>query len=1229
MNAPKPLNVFACALSGVINVEASAGTGKTWNICGLYLRLVVEQKRKPSEILVVTFTEAATAELRDRIRSRLAEVWRALQYNQMPEGDPFVQDFIQNCIAATHSGLTQDEAKRLIEAALLSFDEAAIFTIHGFCHRALSESAFSSGQPFQSEVATSGDNFIEQIAQDFWRRNIAPRSGTEVLQLVDYFPSESKDDRKKRKGKEVTSPLEPLGFGRVLKEVVGRPLALLKWPDTPAPIDPLQLQESIAAARLAVNANIGPALEKLKASIAAGDLNRTYYKSVESIDTAAAIWQQCLGASDVDFRELVGAELLIASNIQQRTKKGKAAPFDPLFDLLDTCYRRLEQHYEHAQHLRHTLLKQFIEESPSKLAKAKQLARVITFDDMLHKLYDALAGSAPAANLAQLLRQRFPCALIDEFQDTDPLQLEIFRAIYGTTGPLFLVGDPKQAIYSFRGADLRTYLSARNAAQDCFTLAQNQRSTKTMIGAVNALFGANDRPFQIDDLGFSPVEVGTKPIPPLVDESGVARSSLSVWHLKGGAKEDPLMIGEARKQIFKATVAEIVRLLAAGQQNKIRIGQRELQPRDIALLVRTNRQGRELKIALSAAGVNAVELSQSDVFASFEADEMERVLFAVADPANTRHLRGALATVLMGQDSTEIAGINNDEQLLGGWTSRFHEYRDTWQKHGFGRLWRDILTKEKVIERLLPLPGGERRATNLSHLAELLAAQYRRQPGIESLLKWFAERRRLIEGTETQQLRLESDQNLVQIVTKHRSKGLEYPIVFCPFAFDDGRSRSDGGHFHRYYDSTRGKTVLDFRGDVKGVAYAKQISRRESAEERLRVLYVALTRSIYRCYIAGGTHFEGKKDAPSSKASARSALNWLVAGKGHHADDWDAGDTSLEHIDACWDTLKHQAAGSIDFITLPNDKAQPRLESSALTTQYAAKTLSKKIPGIAWRLDSYSGLIRQQAGEYAAIDHDAVSPASTFASRPEPSVTDNDILRFSRGTLAGECVHTVFEKADFTRPDRWPGVIDKALRHHFGMAALPEAGRLQTMLADVLSTPLPGGWMLKEVSPQRRFTEFDFFFSVDRVKAAALFDLLEAHGWRGKRISFGTLNGFMRGSIDFICEHAGYWYLIDWKSNYLGGSPDDYSPERINDTMHEASYDLQAIIYLVALHRYLRARLGAHYSAKSNLGGALYLFIRGVRPSWPGEGIWHWQPPPALIEDLDALFSSQGERSAA
>lgn len=1231
MNTPKPLNVFECPLTGVINVEASAGTGKTWNICGLYLRFVVEQQRKPAEILVVTFTEAATAELRDRIRTRLAEVWRALQYNQMPDGDPFVRDFIANCIDSGSAGMDRDKARNLIEAALLAFDEASIFTIHGFCHRALSESAFSAGQPFQSEVVSSGDEFIEQVAQDFWRREIIPRGGVEILELLDYFPSETKAARDKRRKKETTKPVEPLGLGSVLKEVVSRPLAELNWPAPPAPVDTQNLHAALEAARSALHAEIAPALDKLKESISAGIMKGAYL-SVQSIDDAAAIWKTSLDREEIDFRQMPGAELLTTSGIRLGTRAKKTAPADPLFDTLDVCHQLLKQQFLGIEHLRIKLLRQFVEESPGILDKAKKRSRVITFDDMLHNLYNALCGSMSVGNLANILRQRFPCALIDEFQDTDPLQLAIFTRIYASTGPLFLVGDPKQAIYSFRGADLHTYLKARNAAQECFTLANNQRSTKAMIGAVNTLFGAHDRPFRIEDLGFLSVEEGTKPIPELVDKSAIQRPALAVWQLQGGTKEKPLlMASDARQKVIKATVAEIVRLLAAGQQGKIRIGQHGLQPRDIALLVRTHSQGRELKVALAAAGVNAVELSQSDVFKSFEAEEMERVLLAVADPANNRYLRGALATVLVGQNSTEIEAINDNEQSIGDWTAKFLGYRATWQAHGFGRMWREILSKEKVIERLLPLSGGERRATNLSHLAELLAAQYRRQPGIESLLKWLAERRSSSEEADIQQLRLESDENLVQIVTKHRSKGLEYPIVFCPFVWNDGKSFSDE-FFDRYHDPATGKTVLDFERKDS----SKQARKREAAEERLRVLYVALTRSIYRCYIAGGTYQARSGKGISSKPSARSALNWLVAGSGD-TDTWDEGETSFAHIEECWSKLIEKSAGSIGYAEWPSDEENPYLGSEAPARQFAAKALSKKIPPLAWRMDSYSGLLRQQAGEYVAIDHDTLSPAPTFAANPPTSAPENDILRFSRGTKAGECVHSLFEKADFTRPEKWPGVIEGVLRRHFGSADKAEDAPFRTrqkeqlgsMLGDVLNTPLPGGWMLKNVAPQRRFAELKFFYSVAHLKSAALFDLLTRHGWTGKRINFVTLEGFMNGSIDFICEHEGRWYLIDWKSNYLGGQPDDYAPERVSEVMREESYDLQALIYMVALHRYLRLRLGNGYDAQKHLGGALYLFVRGVRPSWPGAGIWHWQPSPELIEELDAIFSSDHIRSPA
>ncbi len=1203
-----PLDVLGCELSGIINVEASAGTGKTWNICWLFLRLLLEQGRKPSEILVVTFTEAATAELRERIRTRLAEVHRALALGF--NDDQFIQKLIEHSIDG--AGLSREAAKNLLETALQSFDEASIFTIHGFCHRALSEAAFAAGQPFASEVLRSGDEFIERVAQDFWRREILTRGGDEIRVILGYPKS-----RLKKSNSGGTPALSLEGLAATLKGVVGKPLSKHRWPEAPAPVDETELYSAMQQGLLAWRAQSADALSRLQASIEAGDLKAPYKGAEGTIRLVKArlAWEKILLQHDLDQELLESAKLLTASAIKKGTYARKTPLTAELFDILQTVCLLLEQKMAGWKQQRSALLRQFVEQGPLALAEEKRRARILTFDDMLCNLHAALDGAKAVAGFADILRKRFPCALIDEFQDTDPLQLEIFRKIYAKGGPIFLVGDPKQAIYSFRGADLHCYLSARADAGQRYTLTHNQRSTPEMLKALNRLFQANDRPFRVEGLDFNPALPGNKPITALVDKTGVNRAALSVWYLQGGSKTQPLLAKQAHQQILSATVDEIVRLLRAGRDRLILIGNRPLAPRDIALLVRTHKQGKEIKAALSAAGVNAVELSQSDVFDSFEALEMEQILQAVADPANTGTLRGALTTVLLGINASTLATLKENE--LGAWTDRFIHYKEVWQKQGFGRFWREMLTQEHLVERVLPLPGGERRASNLSHLAEILSAEAYSRPGIEVLLKWFAETRRSSgEGNDEQQLRLESDENLVQIVTKHRCKGLEYPIVFCPFIWNDGKAPPQQHFSYHYHDPESGKTLFDFSLADK----AKEAQQRELAEERLRVIYVALTRAVYRCYIAGGTFFEG--NGPSAKKSSRAALNWLAGGQGIEVQTWDQGEASQAAIEAGWEGLL--SCSDIGFLGFEKPLSRTFLAAATQRAEFQAEVLpSACIPSPAWRLDSYSGLKRSQKGEYVVSDHDSGEELPLYSETPAASVESvaaTDIFCFERSRRAGECVHAIFEKANLTKPESWQPVIDAALRRFLPHPAEQASAQLASMLKDVVDSTLPAGMLLKTIPPPRRLTELEFHFTVGKVKANQLFELLEAHGWQGQQVSFGELHGFLRGSIDFICEYLGKWYLIDWKSNYLGNRQADYAPSRVAEDVHDNSYDFQALIYLLALHRYLGLRLGRTYDCATHLGGALYLYVRGVRPAWQDAGIWHWQPSVALITALENLL---------
>jgi exodeoxyribonuclease V beta subunit len=365
-------------------------------------------------------------------------------------------------------------------------------------------------------------------------------------------------------------------------------------------------------------------------------------------------------------------------------------------------------------------------------------------------------------------------------------------------------------------------------------------------------------------------------------------------------------------------------------------------------------------------------------------------------------------------------------------------------------------------------------------------------------------------------------------------------------------------------------------------------------------------------------------------------LNWLVAGKGIAVDDWDAGKTPLETIDSQWQALSVRAGGNIDLLPLEAVTSASAIATTDAPPAYAARELARTLPLASWRLESYSSLLRRHSGEFALVDHDAVAPAAgaeagevaAFPRSVPDSVGVDDILRFPRGARAGECLHALFEYADLTRPAGWADTTGRCLRRHADVGGDDvdgERARLLKLLADVVATPLPGGWRLGTIAPAQRLVELEFYFPVDRLRLSQVFDLLERHGWSGRRVDAGRLQGYLRGSIDFVCRHNERWYVIDWKSNHLGYQAEDYRAERIAAEMREAHYDLQALIYLIALHRYLRLRLGESYRVAEHLGGALYLFVRGVRPAWPGAGIWHWQPDATLIDELDALFGEPVE----
>ena len=1054
----------------------------------------------------------------------------------------------------------------------------------------------------QLEAISDDSELLQQAANDFWRRHLA---GDALDPALAAYLVRRKDT--------------PQRFAQLLKRHLAKPAALVRWPAAAAAPDPAALAGAFARARALWHGQRAAILDVLRAGLPG--LNSNIYNET-AVATAIDNWDVLL--RDADARaafalKLEKVELLGRTKLHAGAKKGRAAPVHAFFDAAQAL---LEQHAAATlglEHQRLALLRRLFDEAGAALREDKRRRRVVAFDDMLFNLHQRLHdGTAPA--LAAALRARFPAALIDEFQDTDPLQWQIFDAIYGDgTLPLFLVGDPKQAIYSFRNADLHTYLRARDRATASYTLSANQRATAPLLDALNALFGVHGNAFMLDGLDYHAVSMGGNKRP-VLDDRSAPRAALQLWTLPAGADGAPLTKAQARSAAAQASAAEIARLLAASARGEVRLGERPLRAGDIAVLVRAHAEGALVRQALEILGVGSVELSMASVYRSSDAEELERVLAAVLEPTRERVLRAALATEAMGLDAVALLALDDDEPAWPAIAARFAAYRDTWLARGVGFMLRQWLNDEHVAERLLVRSDGERRLTNLLHLAECLHQAASEHTAPDALLRWLQVQRRERRSDDSSQLRLESDSNLVQIVTVHKSKGLEYPVVFCPFLWN-GRSGSPEGLDGVEYHDDEGRAVIDLRMGVDPDCDEADVKARvqfEAAAEALRLIYVALTRAVQRCVLViGGYAING-----SSNESRRSPLNWLVAGGSMSPASWLAA--KGVDVDDAWRAWAQRHAPQVGIEALPGGPGTPLGGAAVPPEQLAALQAPPMLPA-AWWIGSYSALMHGALHEAAAADHDQRVRADAVPAR---AGDDDDVLNFARGAAAGECLHAVFERIRFDDPLSWPAAIDAAL-YKLGTPPQPRERRmLQRLLGDVLNTPLPVGTErplhLAQLSHQRRLVEMEFHLSAPRLDDSALNALFARTGVAVPRLTFGTLRGYLKGFIDLVFEHDGRYFVLDWKSNHLGDTPADYGRAAMEAAMAEHGYALQALLYSVALERHLRQRL-PDYHHERHFGGALYLFVRGVRPGWRDtggrpSGVWFRRPDAQLLASLSALI---------
>lgn len=1144
---PDDFDVAVAPLLAPTLLEASAGTGKTFSIKHLALRFIVEAQIPIHELLIVTFTKAATSELRVRVAEHLsAAAGRLSGRLREGEADPLIDRQIELWRAA---GITDETALARIEASLARSDDAGIFTIHGFCQRTLDETAFSAGGGLGYELTNDASELARDVVRDFLRRTL------------DAMPEQA-DRRALVAGKDWEGKLEAL---------VESPESLILRGVEPEP------------------GMLTPAVE------------------------------EALGA--------------------------------------------------------------FIREAPGAYAAMKAKARVRTYGDLLTALHarvcppaDAPAGTlAQARRVVEALRTRWRGVLVDEFQDTDPVQYAILERLFvdaysddsrdegnvlagrdaeGEAGrsprALWFVGDPKQAIYRFRSADINTYIRARDRIGRIGRISRlgvNYRSSPGLVRAFNVFWTQSRSSFLREDLVYSRVNEFPKNTGLWLREDGAWReaSPMELWatvHSDAWSSVDEIRSGQ-----LSAIGLRIVELIEAGRRGEAaiadKLGGREvpgvdpalprmraLEARDIAVLVRSNSDVESVRNALARRGVRVRAESRVNVCTTEEAAELGLILRAYSTPGDMRALRAARATRLIGDLLADMDDPERDEARRIEVREMLEDGARRWFRDGPAPAIERLMAACRTRERLLPAEGGERRLANYAHIMELLHAAAKTVTSPAGLAAWLSEAAK--RSDEAFLIRPESDANLVTVQTIHKSKGLQYPVVFLAFAEAGGGSGGKSA-VHRITGEDGRMELLLSHGETS----PSEPERREELEESVRLAYVAMTRAAKHLVVVMGQKekSKGKKDQWYRTTALNSFTRALV------------GEADFPDADA---REALTALGSADPSAIAVRELRPLCEAAAENP--ARLSLPSEAPQIttqpardvwgAWRTSSFTGISRLAEDETAgaALWYGVSAGSEKAGGEAGPG----DILDFPKGAQAGTCLHEILELADFAgmawddeaAATRRLDFCRREVGRHLSLTgdALERAAEgASQMVRDVLASEIVEGLRLRDVPAARRSAELEFLIPIEGGLTAAR--LAERLRELDPKYDFGDLRperlkGFLTGFIDLAFEWRGRFYVLDWKSNRISERPEGYEPRAMGLEMTRHLYRLQYLIYLVALRRFLRARLGESFR-DDMIGGAVYVFLRGVRadattPANP-QGVVHDPVSPRVIAELDRLFSGEAK----
>ena len=1163
----KQLSVFDVPFKGFSLVEASAGTGKTYNITSLYIRAIVEEDLQPSSILVLTYTEAATAELKSRIRIRIKECVDCLISTEVPKDDFLV---------AFKKSANPSYLKKL-KNALFSFDEAAVFTIHGFCQKLLREESLAFGVQPDFEIIQDTTELVQDAVDSYWRSVIKEHSETKIGRGILEFLMSQK--------------LTPENLKSVINKILSKPYAELLPKNISHDIIEKK-KEQLQSLKEQIAVRWEKDHEILKETIFSGKLHKGSYKK-EVFQNLFKTLENWVKSDIVSFSVFDKFENFGKTTIELRTNTGNEVEIPELSFLIDKYLIEIQ----YLDDLKADFLLKAVSDIKAKIERQKERNNGLTFDDLLQKVESQLNFE-----LAKKIATQYPIALVDEFQDTDPIQYSIFKQIYkDQDASLFMIGDPKQAIYSFRGADLFTYFEATEDVQkeQQYSLRNNYRSNKELINAVNKVFERHEHPFVFEKPSFTEAFYPDNKTDKRLTVSGNFEAPLSFVDCNFRDR----LIDSCKDLTCKYVASQIKYLLS----DRCKIGEDNIQSKDIAILVRKKKEAALIQSVLDEHGIKSITRSNESVFNTEECADLKLILKAIIDHGNQDLIRAALSTSFIGYTSTQILDLNKDDSKWGEILELFRKADEYWIRFGFLEAFNILNKFFGVTAHLSSLKHAERRLTNLYHLQELIGSyELKNRTSSHNVLKFLNQKMNDDANPPDEELiRLESDNDLITITTLHSSKGLEYPIVFIPFLWDNFESKSNQGYSLVEYHDSNNKLNIDLtprKDDPQQL-----IARKELLADTLRLCYVALTRAETACYIPFGNY----------RDLVKSSLLGLISGFSEVLNNKDK-ESTIDDFYAELNTLcmhdEIQLINSEDVFDEPKTRGSIQNDLFA-KEDYSVEKFNRNDIGDFSRIVSFSSLTDSKGDNSEVKDYDQLDFANTITTEVVEAEETLNRFNFPKGAITGNLLHNIFEHISFRDTAFHSDVINT----EFEASGLDKKWLpiLRDWITEGLEQNLTHTIKLSSLDDTDTLKELEFHFPVDNITTAQILSVLRGDSLLEE--SSNSISGFMKGFVDLIFRFEGKYYILDYKSNYLGDSLENYESQFLNEKILSSNFDVQYHIYTLALTLYLNQR-SVNFDYERDFGGVFYFFLRGVDQSKSGSGVFFDKPDKKVIEKLGQQF---------